>query len=151
MKKKMGIEGVGPKIIALFVVALVVTYFVNKNYHASFIVATDYNLIKLIALILAGIGFLFWLWSVTLLLINFFKGKLIKTGPYAVFLHPLYNSFTFFILPAYTLYTNSWIYFLSSVVLFIGTITLGRKEEACLLETFGSEYTDYRKKVWFKF
>jgi protein-S-isoprenylcysteine O-methyltransferase Ste14 len=147
----MGIEGEGPKIIAMFVAALLIAYFLNKNYHSGFIIATNDNLTRLLAIILLVIGILFWLWSVTLLLINFPKGRLIKSGPYVAFLHPLYNSFSFLILPALALYMNSWIYFIAPLVLFLGTITFGKNEEIYLSETFGSEYANYRKKVWFKF
>lgn len=151
MKKIMGIEGEGPKIIALFVAYLVIAYLLDKNYPSSFIIANNTGIIKVVALILGAIGVVVWLWSVALLLVNFPKGKLIQSGPYAIFSHPIYDSFSFFLLPAIALYLNSWIYFGASVVLFLGTITLGKNEEKYLSKTFGEDYSKYQERVLFKF
>ena len=150
MKKEMGIEGVGPKIMVPAAISLIIAYFLDKNYHSRFIIANDDGLIRTFAIIIFVIGLAMWLWTVVLLLVNFPKDKLITTGPYAIFLHPLYNSFSFFILPALALYLNSWIYLLAPIVLFLATQILGKNEEAYLSETFGSGYFSYRKNVWLK-
>jgi protein-S-isoprenylcysteine O-methyltransferase Ste14 len=151
MKKKMGIEGEGPKIILVTAVYLTIAYYLNKNFHSHFVIIDNTNLLNTLAIILAIIGLIFWLWSVVLLLMNFSKGKLIKTGPYAIFFHPIYDSFTFFLLPALTFYLNSDIFFNASAILFLGTIFWGRNEEKYLAEKFGKEYAEYRKRVWLKF
>lgn len=146
----MRIEGEGPKIILVTAAYLVIAYFLNKYFHSNFIIINDLELLNSIAVVLFIVGLVFWLWSVALLLLNFPKGKLIKAGPYAIFLHPIYNSFTFFLLPALTFYLNSDIFFNASAILLLGTIFWGKSEEKYLAETFGKEYAEYRKRVWFK-
>lgn len=150
MKKKMGIEGVGPKIMVLLVIFYIIAYFINNNYPDVFVIQNNVGSLNWLIIILAIIGIVLWLTSAVMMLMYFPKGKLITSGPFKLFLNPLYNSFILFIMPAISLYLNSWIYFGASAVMFIAELTLGKAEEKYLSETFGKEYTSYRKKVWFK-
>ena len=84
-------------------------------------------------------------WSFAARLID--NHKLITGGPYRVVRHPIYFTFfglflstAFVITPALSLVT--------ATVLFItGTNMRIRAEEGLLLEQFGDEYREYRKKV----
>lgn len=147
----MGIEGVGPKIIALAVLYLVIAYSLDKKYPSTFTITNDTGKFIWLIFILATIGIALWLSTAVMLLMYFPKGKLITTGPFKLFLNPLYNAFALFILPTLTLYLNSWVYLGASLVFLIAQATIGKAEERYLSETLAKEYENYRKQVIFKF
>lgn len=151
MKKEMGIEGVGPKIVGITLVYLVIAYFLDTNFHSTFTILNSSDSLNWLTLILFVIGMVLWISSAVMMLLYFPKGKLITSGPFRFFLNPLYNAFMLFLLPALALHLNSWIYFGASIVFYIAQNVLCKAEEKYLIETFGKEYEDYRKKVIFKF
>ena len=148
--KKMGIEGVGPKIAIYAIIYLVLAYIFDRSYHASFLITDNSGSLNWLMIILFIIGLILWISSAVMMVVYFPKGKLITSGPFRIFLNPLYNAFILFLLPALALYLNSWIFFGASIVFILAEKILGKAEEKFLQETFGKEYEDYRQKVWFK-
>ncbi len=83
--------------------------------------------------------------SSTLVLRN--DHKLIKSGPYAVVRHPMYSSYLLLFLGSFLISENWCIGLLGmSIILTLMTLRIG-KEEAMLLDRFGSEYEAYRNST----
>jgi protein-S-isoprenylcysteine O-methyltransferase Ste14 len=78
---------------------------------------------------------------------DFPKGKLITTGPYGLCRHPLYASVALGVLPAISLLTVSWVFFVVALVVLAAASRLCPQEEADLERIFGAEYRAYRERV----
>jgi protein-S-isoprenylcysteine O-methyltransferase Ste14 len=78
---------------------------------------------------------------------GFSQGKLVTTGAYGVVRNPIYSSVTFFILPAVALLTQTWVYFIVSVFLYVGVMIFIGTEEEQLTQAFGKAYEDYLAQV----
>jgi protein-S-isoprenylcysteine O-methyltransferase Ste14 len=73
--------------------------------------------------------------------------QLITAGPYRIVRHPIYSGM-FMIMLATALVASHWIGLIVAVVLFtIGTVWRIGIEEKLLIETFGSQYLEYKRKV----
>jgi len=73
--------------------------------------------------------------------------SLITEGPFTLSRHPMYVGFVLFLL-GLAILLGSVVAFIAPVVMFITleTVFISREEEN-LLESFGKEYLDYKKKV----
>jgi protein-S-isoprenylcysteine O-methyltransferase Ste14 len=72
---------------------------------------------------------------------------LITQGPYRIVRHPIYSGM-FMMMIATGLVVGTWIALLAgSVVFLLGTLWRVRLEEKLLIETFGSQYLEYKRKV----
>lgn len=92
-------------------------------------------------------GLVLWGTAVIQLLTAFSRGRLVTTGAYGVVRNPIYSSMTFFILPAITLLTQTWVYLVVAVFLYAGVMTFIGTEEKQLSETFGEDYDNYLARV----
>jgi protein-S-isoprenylcysteine O-methyltransferase Ste14 len=73
--------------------------------------------------------------------------QLITAGPYRIVRHPIYSGM-FMIMLATALVVSHWIGLIVAVVLYtIGTVWRIGIEEKLLIETFGSQYLEYKRKV----
>lgn len=72
--------------------------------------------------------------------------KLIKEGPYAVIRHPLYTSYIF-ILAGLSLILLSYWLLIPTLCMIIGIFPTAKAEEETLIEQFGEEYVEYKRKV----
>jgi protein-S-isoprenylcysteine O-methyltransferase Ste14 len=97
--------------------------------------------------VLLPLGLILWGSAVLQLMMGFSKGKLVTTGAYGVVRNPIYSSVTFFILPAVALITQTWVYFIVSVFLYVGVMIFIGTEEKQLTQAFGKEYEDYLARV----
>jgi protein-S-isoprenylcysteine O-methyltransferase Ste14 len=88
-----------------------------------------------------------WGTAIIQLLTGFSQGKLVTTGAYGVVRNPIYSSVTFFILPAITLLTLTWVYLVVSVFLYVGVMIFIGEEERQLTKAFGKTYEDYLRRV----
>ena len=77
----------------------------------------------------------------------FKKGKLIKSGPFALCRNPIYASFIVFFAPAIAFFLNSWLILFGVVILYIIFKILIKQENNYLLKAFGNEYIKYKAEV----
>ena len=112
--------------------------------------------------ILIYIGWIIWLFCLYFALINFRtfkkrgkvpKGKsyinttiLVDKGAYAIIRHPQYLGGILFSI-SITLWTQIWLSLVLSVVIIIFTYHWTYSEEKTLVEKFGIDYINYKKKV----
>ena len=143
----MNIVGQGGKIILFMLPSLIAAICVHKYLPEVAALPENIRFIKLLGYLLFLPGLALWGSAVFQLLMSFSKGKLVTTGAYGVVRNPIYSSVTFFILPAVTLMTLTWIYLIVSVFLYAGVMIFIGTEERQLTTAFGREYEDYLTKV----
>ncbi len=92
-------------------------------------------------------GVILWGAAVIQLLTGFSQGKLVTSGAYGIVRNPIYSSVTFFVLPATTLLTLTWVYLVAAAFLYAGVMLFIGTEEKQLKLAFGKEYEDYMARV----
>jgi protein-S-isoprenylcysteine O-methyltransferase Ste14 len=143
----MNIVGQGGKIILFMLPSLIAAILVHKYAPNLAALPENISFIKPVGYLLLVPGLILWAAAVIQLLFGFSKGKLVTTGAYNVVRNPIYSSVTFFILPAVTLMTLAWVYFIVSVFLYVGVMIFIGTEEKQLTKAFGREYEDYLARV----
>ena len=143
----MGIVGQGGKIILFMLPALVAAILVNLYLPKIAALPAGLSFLKPVGYVFLIPGLILWGSAVIQLLTGFSKGKLITSGAYGVVRNPIYSSVTFFILPAVTLLTFTWVYLVASVFLYIGVMIFIGVEEKQLTKAFGKAYENYLKRV----
>ena len=146
-QKEMTIIGQGGKIIIFMLPFLIGAILIQTNYPQVAGIPASLSFIQPAGYFLLLIGILMWGVAVIQLLTGFSKGKLVTTGAYGVVRNPIYSSVTFFILPAISLMTQTWIYFVPAVSLYLGVMIFIGKEEQQLRKAFGKAYEDYISRV----
>jgi len=104
-----------------------------------------------VALVAIGLAFTVWAriclgrnWSASVTVKH--QHELIRHGAYAWVRHPIYTG----ILAAFLgtgVAVNQWRYLVAFVVILAALRFKWRLEEKCMQETFGDDYTSYRRKV----
>jgi protein-S-isoprenylcysteine O-methyltransferase Ste14 len=143
----MDIVGQGGKIILFTLPPLVAAILVNLYLPQIAALPAGLSFIRPVGYLFLIPGLILWGAAVIQLLVGFSKGKLVTTGAYGVVRNPIYSSATFFILPAVTLLTLTWVYLIVSIFLYIGVVIFIRVEEKQLTKAFGNEYVIYLKRV----
>ncbi|HAY85539.1 MAG TPA: hypothetical protein DCY42_11645 [Chloroflexi bacterium] len=146
-QKEMTIIGQGGKIIIFMLPFLIGAILIQTNYPQVAAIPASLRFIQPAGYFLLLLGMLMWGVAVIQLLTGFSKGKLVTTGAYGVVRNPIYSSVTFFILPAISLMTQTWIYFVPAVSLYLGVMIFIGKEEQQLRKAFGKAYEDYISRV----
>jgi len=143
----MNIVGQGGKIMLFMLPSLIAAIWVHSNFPQTAALPERIGFIRPAGYLLLLLGLILWAVAVVQLLTGFSRGQLITTGAYAVVRNPIYASVTFFILPAISLITLTWVYFVPSVFLYVGVILFIGIEERQLTAAFGKEYQDYLTSV----
>lgn len=143
----MNIIGQGGKIILFTLPALAAALLVHTYFPQIAALPEALRFLQPVGYILLVPGLLLWASAVVQLLIGFPQGHLVTTGAYGVVRNPIYSSVTFFILPAVTLLTLTWVYLVVSVFLYTGVMIFIGVEEQQLTEAFGNTYTAYLARV----
>jgi protein-S-isoprenylcysteine O-methyltransferase Ste14 len=143
----MSIVGQGGKIILFMLPALIAAIWVHAYLPQFAALPRSISFIKPVGYVLLLPGLILWGTAVIQLFVGFSKGELVTTGAYSVARNPIYSSATFFILPAVSLMTLTWVYFVVSVFLYIGVMIFIGEEERQLTMAFGKEYEDYMTRV----
>jgi protein-S-isoprenylcysteine O-methyltransferase Ste14 len=143
----MSIVGQGGKIILFMLPSLIAAIWIHAYFPQFAALPESIRFIKPLGYVLLLPGLIFWGTAVIQLLMGFSKGELVTTGAYGVARNPIYSSAMFFILPAVTLLTMTWVYLVVSVFLYIGVLIFIGVEERQLTEAFGREYEDYMARV----
>jgi protein-S-isoprenylcysteine O-methyltransferase Ste14 len=143
----MSIVGQGGKII-LFVLPSLITAIGIYTYLPQFAaLPKSISFVKPLGYFLILPGLILWGTAVIQLMVGFSKGERVTAGAYGVARNPIYSSATFFIFPAVALLTLTWVYFVVSILLYIGVVIFIGVEEKQLTEAFGKEYEDYMARV----
>lgn len=143
----MNIIGQGGKIILFMLPSLLAAIAVHVKFPTIAALPGSLGFVRYIGYVWLLLGIVLWGSAIVKLLSGFYKGKLLTTGAYGVVRNPIYSSVTVFILPAVSLITVTWVYFVAAAFLYVGVIIFIGKEEQHLKETFGKEYDEYLTKV----
>ena len=143
----MNIVGQGGKIILFTLPSLIAAGLVHAYCPQIAGLPKSLSFLKPAGYVLLLPGLVLWGTAVIQLLTGFSKGRLVTTGAYGVVRNPIYSSATFFILPAVTLLTWTWVYLVASVSLYLGVTVFIGTEEKQLTKAFGREYQDYMTRV----
>jgi protein-S-isoprenylcysteine O-methyltransferase Ste14 len=143
----MNIVGQGGKIILFMLPSLIAAILIQIYLPQFAALPAGISFIKPVGYVLLIPGLILWAAAVIQLITGFSKGKLVTSGAYGVVRNPLYSSATFFILPAVTLITLTWVYLVASVFLYVGVMIFIGTEEKQLTKVFGKEYENYKSRV----
>jgi protein-S-isoprenylcysteine O-methyltransferase Ste14 len=143
----MTIIGQGEKIILFMLPSLIAAILVHIYFPQFAALPAGLNFIQPVGYLLLLPGLVLWGAAVFQLLTGFSRGKLVTTGAYGVVRNPIYSSVTFFILPAVSLLTLTWVYFVPAIFLYAGVMIFIGHEERQLTQAFGKEYEDYLARV----
>ncbi len=149
--KEMGFEGAGPKImLPMFVtvgIAAGLSYIWQplSNYPVGSISTV------LLGALLLVIGLSLWLLTAREFFRAFSKGRLATKGLYAIMPNPIYGIFMVLVVPGISLVLNWWPILFTSVLGFVALRLFIHEEVNALGEKFGTEYSQYRKKVLIRF
>jgi protein-S-isoprenylcysteine O-methyltransferase Ste14 len=143
----MNIVGQGGKIILFMLPSLIAAIWIHTYFPQIASLPERISFIRPVGYLLLLLGLILWGVAVFQLLMGFSKGQLVTTGAYGVVRNPIYASVTFFVLPAVSLITLTWVYFVPSALLYVGVMIFIGQEEKQLTEVFGKAYTDYLVRV----
>jgi protein-S-isoprenylcysteine O-methyltransferase Ste14 len=143
----MNIVGQGGKIILFVLPSLVAAIWVHAYLPQIGTLPARFSFIRPAGYLLLVPGLILWGTAVTQLMVGFSRGELVTTGAYGVVRNPIYSSAAFFILPAISLITSTWVYLAVSFFLYAGVMIFIRKEELQLTKAFGKRYEDYLERV----
>ncbi len=143
----MNIVGQGGKIILFMLPALIAAILANMFFPQIAALPQGIRFLQPLGYILLLPGLILWASAVIQLLVEFPKGKLVTTGAYAVVRNPIYASAAFFLLPAVSRITFTWVYLIPSVFLYVGVMIFIGVEERQLTQVFGKTYVDYLASV----
>ncbi|MEL4106655.1 isoprenylcysteine carboxylmethyltransferase family protein [Oscillospiraceae bacterium WX1] len=143
----MNIVGQGGKIILFMLPSLIAALALHVYFPQIAGLPKGAGFLRPVGYVLLVPGLVLWAAAVIQLLAGFPKGKLVMTGAYGIVRNPIYSSVTWFILPAVSLITLTWVYLAVSVFLFTGVVIFIRIEEKSLRTAFGGEYEAYLKRV----
>lgn len=146
--KRLNAMGIGPRIASVLLPWLALTIFLSDFYRPVFNLTSGKNYyITSAGYILLITGLIFYLTTVRFLLKGLKETRLMTGGPYAVCQNPLYSSLILFIIPAISLFVNSWLILTTCPVGYI-LFKLSIKSEYTELEKFfGQEYNNYRQRT----
>ncbi len=143
----MSIVGQGWKIILFTLPALIAAILVHTYMPHVATLPESVASVKPLGYLLLLAGVVLWAAAVVQLLTGFPRDRLVTTGAYGVVRNPIYSSVTFFVLPAVSLLTLTWVYLVPAVCLYVGVAVFIGKEEQQLKHAFGKEYEDYVARV----
>jgi len=143
----MSILGQGGKIILFMLPSLAAALAVHICFPSIAALPEKIGFIRPLGYALLVPGVCLWGCALIQLLTGFSQGRLVTTGAYGVVRNPIYSSVAIFILPAVSLLTLTWLYFVVSAFLIAGVVIFIGAEERKLVAVFGRQYEDYLQKV----
>lgn len=146
------------KVIEIFVYLLIPVSLSFNFIPGLNIFSSNQYIVFTIGFILATFGLFFLIWTRVSrkkdwgLMGDESADKLAKNGAYSVSRHPYYIGGIFLLLGIYLQFNSYWVILVIPIIFFI--IKVIKKEDSELLNKFGDEFIDYKKKVgifpWFK-
>lgn len=146
-QRGMNIVGQGGKIILFTLPSLMAAIGVQLYLPQIAALPESLRFLQPVGYVLLAMGLLLWASAVIQLLIGFPQGRLVTTGAYGIARNPIYSSATFFILPAVSLLTLTWVYLVVSLFLYAGVMIFIGTEESQLMKAFGKDYEGYMARV----
>jgi protein-S-isoprenylcysteine O-methyltransferase Ste14 len=143
----MGIVGQGGKIILFTLPSLAAAILADTYAHSIAALPESVSFLRMMGYVWLAPGLVYWATAVIQLLVGFSGGKLVTTGAYGIARNPIYSSATFFLLPAVSLITLTWVYFVVSIFLYTGVMIFIGTEEKQLIQAFGKQYAEYMARV----
>lgn len=147
MKTYERLFGAGPRGALLATILVIITWYLEDIAGLPRICTND--VLRLAGFIVfTVIGIAIVAWSLTSLPPGERGRRLVTTGAFQYFRHPLYAAFLLFINVGFAFLMNNWIYLIWVVILFpLWTINI-RSEETLMRQTFGEEYDMYCSNTW---
>lgn len=146
-QRGMNIVGQGGKIILFTLPSLMAAIGVHLYLPQIAALPESLRFLQPVGYVLLAMGLLLWASAVIQLLIGFPQGRLVTTGAYGIARNPIYSSATFFILPAVSLLTLTWVYLVVSLFLYAAVMIFIGTEESQLMKAFGKDYEGYMARV----
>ena len=141
-------RGVGPRIMLITTPVLIAAIALEiRSEPFADIVFLKNNYAKAAGWLWLATGIAAFISTMAQFINNFPKGKLITSGMYACSRNPIYACWIVFILPAIGIICSNWLFFAASVSMCLATVFLVKQEESELLQCFGKQYLEYKKKV----
>jgi protein-S-isoprenylcysteine O-methyltransferase Ste14 len=152
MTRKMTELGVAPLIAVPSFLYLAAAIVLHYSLFPVFAFSTTPGIaLTVVGAVLAAFGLFMVLSSGFRVLRAFRQARLLTDGFFAVFPNPMYAAFVLLVVPGLALLLDSWLVLTASVVVYVLFRVLVGGEERCLKERYGSEYEEYRQRVWVKF
>jgi len=148
MEKKMSRWGTGPVFFSLSLGYGLIMVVLSRHFYPVFeINILPHRFLTILGILMIAVGVPFWIISVKSVMRAYNADKLVTEGIYRYCRHPLYASWTVFIIPGVVLLLKSWIGLTTPIFMYIILRMLVNKEEIYLESVFGSEYLHYRQKI----
>ena len=148
MEEKMSRWGIGPVFFSLSLGYGLIMVILSRHFYPVFeINILPHRFLTILGIALIAVGVPFWIISVKSVMRAYNADKLVTDGIYRYCRHPLYASWTVFIIPGVVLLLKSWIGLTTPIFMYIILRKLINKEEIYLESVFGSEYLHYRQKI----
>ena len=138
--------GSGPRGFLIGAVFFIITYLLEDIISLPKI--TDNDMIRYTVFGISSIITIFIIiWSLKSLPVNKRGKKLVMTGAFKYFRHPLYAAFVSFFNYGFAVLMNNWIYMIWAVMMLpLWHINI-KREENLMIKKFGQEYIDYCNKT----
>ena len=148
MNEKMSRWGIGPVFASLSAGYGMIMLAISRYFRPAFqIDVVPHWLIFTLGISLIVVGVPFFIISVTTVMRAYNADELVTNGIFRFCRHPLYASWVVLLVPGIVLLVNSWIGLTAPIFMYLVLRTLVRKEEVYLESAFGSDYSDYKRKV----
>ena len=148
MGEKMSRWGIGPVFASLSIgygmVMVAISRYFGPMFQIDFV---PYWLMSILGILLIVFGAVFFIISVKTVMRAYNADKLVTDGIFRCCRHPLYASWSVFIVPGIVLLQNSWLGLTTPIFMCFLLRKLVKKEEVYLESVFGNEYRDYQSKV----
>ncbi|MBN1151522.1 isoprenylcysteine carboxylmethyltransferase family protein [candidate division WOR-3 bacterium] len=146
--KRISRWGVGPSFAVFSIVygmtSIVLSRFLRPIFEISLV---HYQYLLATGSVFVLVGLAFFAASVRAVTKAYKADELVTTGVFGFCRHPLYGSWIVFIVPGIALTVNSLLALTAPFFMYVILIFLVRKEEAYLVDRFGEEYFNYRKRI----
>ena len=140
--------GVGPIFAFLSIGYTLVMFLLTYSFYPIFQIGiVSYRVLVIIGIFLIVLGIPFLMISVMAVARAYSSNTLVTNGIFRCCRHPLYASWTVFLIPGVFFLANSWIGLTTPIFMYSVLRILVRKEEEYLEDRFGSEYLEYKKKI----
>lgn len=140
--------GIGPIFTFMSIAYSIIIFSLDRLFYPLF----QIEIIPSLALIIPGtllivVGIPFFIISVVKISRAYNTNTLVTNGIFRCCRHPLYASWTVFIVPGIILLFKSWIGLTIPIFMYFLLLILVKKEEDYLIRIFGSDYLEYKRRV----